>query len=72
MAPPPHMALHGSGSSGIAGGPPPPVMGGSMFGGPIQPYQRGPPKEYLQAINKANREDVEDVSHECSPSLVGS
>ena len=49
------------GSSGIAGGPPPPVNQASMFGGPIKPYERGPPKEYLEAIKKANKKDLEDV-----------
>ena len=51
-----------SGASGIRGGPPPPVMGKSMFGGPMEPYKRGPPQDYLDALEKANQKDLEDVN----------
>ena len=52
-------ALEGASGSGI----PPPVGGGNMFGGPPAPYKRGPPQEYLDAINKKQVEDVSIPVH---------
>lgn len=52
MPAPPHL----QGPSGINAGMPPP-RGGNMFEGPPEPYQRGPPPEYLDAL--ANKRQVE-------------